>query len=77
MSRIGRLRKSTRMFALSLIAISISACAAPRPVSSACGWDRKIVPSPGFEARWTRAEKEQVEAHNEKIDAFCTNLAIK
>ena len=56
-----KLRKT--LAALTLLSLT-AACAQP-VVSGSCG--KVIVPSEGFEARWTRAEKEQVVAHNETV----------
>lgn len=50
-------------------ALLVSACTAAPP--NDCVWVQRIVPSDGFEQRWTREEKRQVLTHNELVDRFC------
>jgi hypothetical protein len=46
----------------------LSGCAANPDACAALGLIR---PDPGFQARWTRAEKEQVAAHNLTVEKIC------
>lgn len=41
------------------------------PVPDRCSWVSPIIPDTGFETRWTRNEKEQVESLDEAIDRNC------
>jgi hypothetical protein len=52
-----------------LMLLSLGECVTTTP--DACGWLKEITPSPGFQTRWTRDEKVQVEALDEKIDTNC------
>lgn len=54
--------------------LSISACAAPAPVSSSCGWESMLWPDPGFETRWTHDEKLWAVEHNDKVSLACPEL---
>lgn len=47
----------------------IAGCAHPSPVVSDIAGLAKCQPDFGFNVRWTRAEKEQCESLNERIDA--------
>lgn len=49
----------------------LSACAAP--INDSCGWLKPIQPDEGFQTRWTRAEKVQVDALDKNIDKNCRN----
>lgn len=54
---------------LLLTLTSQNGCA--HPVPDACGWAKEISPSPGFESRWTRDEKNQVDAYDQAVDTNC------
>ena len=60
---------------LCLTLLSMTSCATPAPVPDACGWLHYIQPDAGFEARWTRTEKEQAVELNRKIADFCRKEA--
>lgn len=64
-----RLNKWRMPAMLSLMLISLSACATPVP--EACAWLRQVSPDPGFQTRWTRAEKEQIDALDRNIEQQC------
>ena len=50
------------------IALSISGCAMP---DTECAWVRRILPSDTDVAVISRALKEQIVSHNEKVSVFC------
>ncbi len=62
--------------AVILLALALAGCVgvAPAPVSSACAWLTIDRPDPGFEHRWTRAEKEWAVRFNRDARAACPNL---
>lgn len=65
-----RLKQKLIVKALLLLTlISLNACATP--ISNACGWAKQISPNPGFETRWTRDEKNQVDAYDQAVDKNC------
>ena len=51
--------------------ILLGACASP--INSSCGWLKPVQPDAGFQTRWTRAEKEQVDSLDKNIDKNCHN----
>lgn len=57
-----------KVFAALTMLTLTSACAGQW---SECAWSKRIIASPGWEERWTRAEKEQVLGQNENVKQFC------
>lgn len=56
---------------MSLTAILASSCAAPTPSPDFCASLSIISPDPGFQARWTTAEKQQVDAYDRFYAGKC------
>jgi hypothetical protein len=57
-----------------LAALLLAGCVgpAPAPISSACGWDKIIHPSPADSIETLR----QVDEHNKALRASCPELAV-
>ena len=57
-----------------LAALLLAGCVgpAPAPISSACGWDKIIHPSPADSIETLR----QVDEHNKTLRASCPELAV-
>ena len=47
------------------------ACASAPATSDFCAIQPDVTPDPGFETRWTRSEKAQIEKLDEHLDDFC------
>ena len=61
----------TKACAVIAMAASLSACG-PNPFVFGCAvFGSKFLPDDGFEARWTRVEKQQAVAHNKKVERYC------
>lgn len=62
---------ATRFIVLATFLVLANCAGTIKTVSDGCVWVKKIAPDPLFETRWTRGEKEQVVAHNLKVDKAC------
>lgn len=58
--------RSMKTLGVSLIPIWIASCATAAPE---CAWAKRIVTAEGDQL--ARGTKEQIVAHNRKVDAFC------
>lgn len=47
------------------------ACATAPATSDFCAIQPDVTPDPGFETRWTRSEKAQIEKLDEHLNDFC------
>lgn len=65
-----RMNRKSAMKAIAMSTlILLSACADPIP--EACAWLKPVQPDPGFQDRWTRDEKNQVDTLDKNIDQNC------
>jgi hypothetical protein len=60
-----------RMLAVSAMLSLTPSCSNTGAGRSSCGQFQVIHPDPGFETRWTAAEKRQVLAHDEVLERLC------
>jgi hypothetical protein len=75
LKQIGLARKLASFPILILMLGLLQGCA-EKVTSDACSWLRQIHPDAGFETRWTRAEKEQVETLDEAIEKKCRSMPL-
>ncbi len=66
----GRPVRSRMRFAAWTVLLLMTSCA-DTVIPTECSWVRSARVDPGFEQRWTHAEKEWAVAHNRMVQAFC------
>jgi len=58
--------------------LSLTSACAPAPATSDfCAIQPDVTPDPGFETRWTRGEKAQIEKLDEHLDDFCRRSGLR